>query len=191
MLELLVVLLIISFMSALVAPTIGSSISNLKLKTVSKKISAALRYARNRAVFEKATYLITFDLDKNRLSVAKKVKELGGVKGSADPDSKIYDLPEGIKIQKAISYKEEVDSGLFQLVFYHNGSSSGGTIIIMETRGKYYNIEVDFITGIVKLNGDKPLRITEWKLNPTKPVSLSHNKWRNIVTDGISNIYQQ
>jgi general secretion pathway protein H len=69
LLELIVVLVIISLMSALVVPKLAGPMSNLDLKTASQKISASLRYARSRAASEKTTYAAVFDFDKNRLVV--------------------------------------------------------------------------------------------------------------------------
>lgn len=157
LLELIVVIIIIGFMSAMIIPTIGGSINNLKLKTASKRVSAALRYARNQAVSQKKTYLATFDFEKNSLSLKKKVKESQEPEEeiTKKPEIKTYYLPEGVKIEKVVANEEEVDSGLFHLIFFPYGGSSGGTITLTGNRDKTYNIEVDFITGLVKLIDDR------------------------------------
>ncbi|PJC76387.1 MAG: hypothetical protein CO012_01370 [Syntrophobacterales bacterium CG_4_8_14_3_um_filter_49_14] len=69
LLELIVVLIIISLMSALVVPKLAGPMSNLDLKTAAKKISASLRYVRSHAASEKTTYVALFDFDKNRLVI--------------------------------------------------------------------------------------------------------------------------
>lgn len=159
LLELLVVLVIISLMSALVAPKITGTMVNLKLKTVSKKVSAALRYARSNAASEKRTYAAAFDFDNNRLSIFTSPIDAGeNDKESAKderewaPGPKVYDFPNGIRMEKGVAGNEEVDSGLFQILFFPNGSSSGGDMILANDRGRWYKISVDFVTGVVRLS---------------------------------------
>ena len=158
LLELLVVLVIISLMSALIAPKITGTMVNLKLKTASKKVSAALRYARSNAASEKRTYAAAFDLDRNRLSIftapidgGENDEEPAEDEKESAPGPKVYDLPEGIRVEKGVAGNEEVDSGLFQILFFPNGSSSGGDVILANDRGRWYKISVDFITGVVQL----------------------------------------
>ena len=61
LMELLVVLVIISLVSAFVAPRITAPIGNLQLKTASKKIAGAMRYSRSRAASEKENTSFLFD----------------------------------------------------------------------------------------------------------------------------------
>ncbi len=67
--ELLIVLLIISVVSAFVGPRIGSSMSNMELKTAAKRIAASLRYARSQATWEGATYVAEFDFSGNQVRI--------------------------------------------------------------------------------------------------------------------------
>jgi general secretion pathway protein H len=107
---------------------------------------------------EKRTYAAILDFDKNRLSVFTSRIDGGendeepveDEKASA-PRPKVYDLPEGIRVEKGVAGDAEVDSGLFQILFFPNGSSSGGHVILGSDRGRSYRINVDFITGIVEV----------------------------------------
>ena len=65
--------------------------------------------------------------------------------------SKVYDLPEGVKFEKALSDEDEVDSGIFRIVFLPNGGSSGGEVFLHNDRERRYYILVDFVTGTVRL----------------------------------------
>ena len=158
LLELLVVLVIISLMSALIVPSLAGSLSGMNLKTNAKKISAALRYAQSRAVSEKVTCEAWFDFDKNKVSIIA----VAGLKDEAGRDHsdkdmektekpKTYFLPDGIRLEKGVSSSIEVDSGLFRILFLPAGGSSGGEVILVNERGKKYKVSVDFITGGVKL----------------------------------------
>ena len=156
--ELLVVLVIISVMFALVGPKFAGSMSNMRLRTTSKKISAALRYARSQATSERISYFALFDFDKDRLSIisSREASDETGEKDSGDDKerpvgSKVYDLPDGIKLDRAASSEGEVDFGIFQIVFFPSGGNSGGEVILANDRGKRYKISVDFITGAVQL----------------------------------------
>ena len=159
LLELLIVLVIISLTSVLVVPQLTGSLAKTNLQTASKKISASLRYARSQAASRKITYVAIFDFEKDRLSImtgqkaqtGQTLKEALGDGEEPVIRSKSYDLPDGVKLEKGVSGKDEIDSGLFQIAFFPTGSSSGGDVILTNDRGKRYKISVDFITGIVRL----------------------------------------
>jgi general secretion pathway protein H len=131
---------------------------NVSLKTASKKIAASLRYARSQATSGGISYVAIFDLDKDKISIAPLPpkpegageKDDGGDNGD-NPRTVGYDLPEGVRLQKAILANGEVVSGLFEILFSPGGSSSGGDVILINDRGRRLRIGVDFITGSVKL----------------------------------------
>lgn len=158
LLELLVVLVIISLMSALLVPNMAGSLSSMDLKTAAKKTSAALRYAQSRAVSEKTTCAVCFDFNKRALfilTVAKSPNDTGMEHSGGDTakpkKQKTYFLPDGIRLEKGVSSTGEMDSGLFRIYFFPAGGSSGGEVILTNDRGKQYSVSVDFITGVVKL----------------------------------------
>ena len=171
LLELLVVLVIISIVAAFVGPRMAGSMSTLNLKTASKKIAASLRYARSQATSESTVYIVLFDLDRDRLTIkagqaapngekeseaangnqdtGQSNKPAGGNQGGGRP--KVYNLPEGVRFEKVVSDEEEVDSGIFRIIFFPNGGSSGGQVFLHNDRERRYYISVDFITGTVRL----------------------------------------
>ena len=162
LLELLVVLVIIGVMAAFVGPRIAGSISNTNLKSASKRIAAALRYARSQAISESTTYVVLFDLDKNSVAIeggqtAREDEEKDD--GDRDQDNRRhsmrYRLPEDVRLDKAIWGEDESDSGLFRIIFLSNGGSSGGELILINDRGHRYGVTVDFITGTVRVGRDE------------------------------------
>ena len=145
-------------MAAFVGPRIAGSMSNMNLKTASKKVAATLRYARSQAISESRTYVALFNLDRNSITikagktVGDEEKEKDGADGNRGGDlSRSYDLPEEVKIEKCVWADGETESGLFQIVFLSNGGSSGGEVFLCNDRGNRYEIKVDFITGTVRL----------------------------------------
>jgi len=158
LIELLVVLVIISVMAAFVGPRIGGSMSNMNLRTASKKIAASLRYARSQAVSESRTYVALFDFDGNRVMIRggltprdENKGEDGEAGDQVSRQAKAYELPEEVRLEKGISTDGEIDSGAFQIMFFSNGGSSGGELFLSNVRGNRYEIRVDFITGTVQL----------------------------------------
>ncbi len=167
LLELIVVLVIVSLMSALIAPRLTGPMRNLDLKTAAKRISASLRYARSRAATEKAIYVALFDFDNNRLIVGDTplamrdflindqaaIKRVLTTQLDRHPERlKLYQPPEGIKLEKGISRENTVGSGFFPVFFFPTGASSGGEIMVANQRGRQYSVTIDFITGMVRLS---------------------------------------
>ncbi|MBC8466499.1 MAG: GspH/FimT family pseudopilin [Deltaproteobacteria bacterium] len=171
LLELLIVLVIISIMAAFVGPRIAGSMSNLTLKTAAKKVASSLRYARSQATSENRPYFVLFDTDKGRLTIkpgqtatkedkekeaAEGEQDAGTSKGMAGDEAvkdrfKVYALPEGVRFDKVVSDKNEDTSDVFQIVFFPNGGSSGGEVLLENDRERRYNISVDFVVGTVRL----------------------------------------
>ena len=158
LLELLVVLAIVGIISALLAPRMIGSMSNVNLKTATKNIAAGLRYARSQATWERIPYRAVFDFEKNLVTI-KAVEE----DTEKDPQdhpaddkdgeipSKSYPLPEGVKLRAAVSGDEIVDTQTFEILFFPSGGTSGGEVFLQNDRGKRTHIRVDFITGIVQI----------------------------------------
>ena len=151
LLELIIVMIIVGLMSVLVVPVIGSSLSNLELKTAAKKTASALRYCRSKAAMQKTTYIAGIDFAANIISVENKKKSSEKQDETDEPDIKTYKLPDGVYVEKIVSADQEIDSGNFKITFFSNGSCSGGLITLAGTRDKQYNINLDAITGIVTI----------------------------------------
>ena len=132
--------------------------TQVNLRTASEKISASLRYARSQATSKKTTYEALFDFANNRLSIG--IQEVSDETHESDVNdndegvarSKSYDLPDGVRFEKAILGQDEIVSDLFQILIFSQGSSSGGEVILINDRARRSKLAVDFITGTVKLS---------------------------------------
>ena len=164
LLELIVVLVIIGVVSAFVGPRLVGSMSNMNLRTASKRIAALLRYARSQAVSQGSDCVASFDFEGNRVSLtfASPASEApggdeGAGAGTAPEDGKgpgrpkIYPLPEGVYLKEGITAEGETESEMFSIVFLSDGGSTGGEVILVNQREKAYRIAVDFITGAVRV----------------------------------------
>jgi general secretion pathway protein H len=134
LLELLIVLLLMGLMLALVGPQITIGLSAITLKSSAKRIATTLNYARGQAIVKKTPYQVSFNNETGTYWVAEKSRSS---KQDQSSPIKELELPETIKIK---------DKG--SVIFYPNGSSSGGEIIIINEKEKGYLIRVDIITGL-------------------------------------------
>ena len=152
--EILVVLIIISLISAFVVPRIVAPLGNLNLKTATRKVAGMLRYNRSKAVSEKINRVAVFDTKDRNLRTFS-VKNI--ITASPDTDFKetqpdmVYALPEGVSFEAEIPGKDNISKSGFAVVFFPNGNSSGGVIIVSGDSGKRYSINIDAITGMVKI----------------------------------------
>jgi len=154
LLELLVVLVLISLVSAFVAPRITAPIGNLQLKTTTKKIAGALRYSRNLAVSEKEARVCVFDFEHQKMMVFPGSifldADVDEVLANANPEIS-YNMPEGVMIKNALFGEDEVVGGLFSVIFFANGSTTGGEIFFSNNKDKTTGMRVDLITGMVEI----------------------------------------
>jgi len=155
LIELLVVLIIISLVSAFVAPRIIAPFSNLHLKTAAQEIAGTLRYNRSQAVSEKVERVAVFDLDGRSVrifSADNSIVDTAGDTPEKKPADTIYELPDGVGFEKATAGEEEFEEGEFAVAFFPNGSSSGGDVVLSGESGRRLGIEVNAITGIVRVS---------------------------------------
>jgi general secretion pathway protein H len=148
--ELLVVLCIIGAASALAGIALTGSVEELRLKTLTKEISASMRHARSRAVAEKKTYAVVIDPGGLRYGLyAEAEPSRSGIEsaGQEAPPWKVVSLrafPEGISVES-----EKADRPL-RIDFYPQGDSTGGKIQLRNRKQTGYRITVDRLTGRVE-----------------------------------------
>ena len=70
LLELVIVLVILSLATLLVAPRLSRTISHMETKGAAKRVSALLRHCRSDAINQKKTYQISFDAGANAVSIS-------------------------------------------------------------------------------------------------------------------------
>lgn len=138
LLEMIVVMVLVGLLTALSAPTVGNSLSNLRLKTTARKLSAVLRGVRSKAISDKKKYSVALDPDNSSYSY---------------PDNgtnKTISLPENIVFDK-IDLKDEMMERQSNVYFYPKGNCTGGSIILSNERKQVVQIKIETLTGRVKL----------------------------------------
>ncbi len=150
LIELIIVLVIMSLLSMLVAPRLTKSLQALEVRSASKKISGILRYCRSESVNRSRIYLVSFDTTSRLLSVQS--AQEGEEKVTLE---RSYPLPEEIQIEKFDVGKTLLESSFPTFEFYPNGGSNGGTALIRRVESRAYTLLVDSLTGTVKVEEAK------------------------------------
>lgn len=174
LIELILVLVIIAFLTALVTPAI-TSLTGLKLKTTTRKMAAGLRYARSQAVTTGHDYQVLFDMEKGEMIIESLQEEEKTYDGDSEDDGgeglngeeeeyssekrmevrKTFTIPKEVKLAKVVIDDEEITEDQAWIDFYPNGSCSGGEIFLMDEKERGYRIELEFLTGVVKITEEE------------------------------------
>jgi general secretion pathway protein H len=131
--ELLIVLVISTFVVALASTVIGKSLARAEGKGLARRLAADLRFARSQAITSGEGQPITFDREGRGYSTSNPAQEV------SLPDDWHFLNPEAIPT-----------GGKWSVVFYPDGSSSGGEIRIGRARN-LFSITVDPLLGEVRV----------------------------------------
>ncbi len=158
LIEMIIVLVILSVITALVAPRLIQSLSRMNVETTARRVASALRLARSLAVTEKITYLATFDINADMLTIFsyQQTPEEGD---SQEPEAnrgvkpRVYRLTDGIHLKEGVALNgETVTTGAFQMAFFPGGGTSGGEVVLEDDEGRSFSVIVERIAGSVKIN---------------------------------------
>ena len=133
--ELLFVLVIAALVLGLVGTSISRSVSGAEMRVAARKMTAALRYTRTRAILDKQEEVFLVDTE-NRKYKAPKRKEVV--------------LPEGMNVALTTARSELTSESVGGIRFYPDGGSTGG-FVELETKGRVYRIGVAWLTGEASL----------------------------------------
>ena len=156
--ELLVVILIISLISAFVMPRMAASLPGVQLKSTTRAVAASLRYARSKAVSESRPYVAIFDNRQKLLAVEPIGKSIDGAELNSIREilitsklQKIYEIPDEIELAVLNHNTADEKSDAFQILFFPRGDSTGGKIVLQNPRRRQFTVTVDRITGSVEI----------------------------------------
>ena len=150
LIELIVVLVIVSLLTALATPSLTKTLQRMELKTAAKKISAVLRFCRSESVNKNQITLASFDTEAHLLSILS--AELGDEKSTLQ---RSYPIPQEVEVGKIEVGKTLIETSHPSFEFYPNGGSNGGSAVIRREQGGAFSIQVDFLTGSVKVEDAK------------------------------------
>jgi general secretion pathway protein H len=137
--EVIIVLFIIGIASGLVGVWINRGSGTLEIRKFTKEVSAALRYARTRAVSEKKIYCFVIDKEEQKYRLY-----------AEDTDYNKIDLVSEIPVPDELQMTlRDSDEESPNVEFFPRGNASGGVIEIVREDGAGYLITVNRITGKV------------------------------------------
>jgi general secretion pathway protein H len=170
LIELTIVLVIIGFLFAVAGPRIAKGLSGLSLTTSAKKVAAALRYARSQAVNKSQPYSVIFDREHARVVIRGIPKPVAPFSDSEDQEAlsseeeadetlkppvnevKLVAVAEGITFQNITIGGRDVTGktdDVPQIIFFPDGTSQGGEIVLVNNRDRALTVQIDFLTGVV------------------------------------------
>ena len=137
LLELLIVLMIMAFVTAVVVPTFGGGgVSTADLKSATREVASGLRYARDQAIAKRAESLLVIDLDARTFSLP--------------PDARLHKLPERLELKLFTAQRDLVNEKVGAIRFFPDGGSNGGRITLAAGERKF-DVDVDWLTGRVAI----------------------------------------
>ncbi|MDF1832885.1 MAG: GspH/FimT family pseudopilin [Porticoccaceae bacterium] len=148
LLELVVVLVLLGIIAVLVAPGLGGSLDNAKLKAAGRELLTALRVQRSEAIAQGRIITLRFSGDESIYRIDGESVRL------AEGLSVVYQAATGAAIEgvqsSAFLNAALPGTGNNNLVFYPDGSSSGALLQLRLGEGQRY-IRIDWLTGTVSL----------------------------------------
>lgn len=141
--ELILVLFIVGLAASLATPYVASSLDRVKNQSTVRKITSSLRYARTQAISQKTLVVFNANIDDKRYWIAEaKTNDLIGNTITLGPE---------IRIAQFSDQNATLTQGVFSIVFYPQGNSSGGAFKLETTvsgkPGSLYSIAIDQVTG--------------------------------------------
>jgi general secretion pathway protein H len=158
LIELIIVLALLSVITALVAPRLTQSLSRMNIEATARRVASALRLARSLAVSEKVLYLAMFDMNADMLTVVSyqqtlEERESQETETDRAVEPRVYMLTDGIHLKKVVALNGETfTSGVFRMAFFPGGGSSGGEVVLGDDEDRHFSVTVDRIAGSVKIN---------------------------------------
>jgi Tfp pilus assembly protein FimT len=139
--ELILVLFLVVLIMGLTSPFLFKTLDRIKSQTSARSIATVLRYARSKSISEKIPYTFNANIDTNQYWINNVETE---------KSSEVKLLDSRLRIIQFVDSDEEVNTGPFYIVFYPQGNSSGGEILIETAKEEEkirYTITLDPVTG--------------------------------------------
>lgn len=138
LLEVLVVLVLVSVITAVVAPVVGTGAQTLRLQSAARHVAATLRLARARAIRQQEVYLVSFDRERGQVTMAS---------GDLD-EQRSFDLPRDVRLERAAllgdasrSAHRSPDPVTF--FFSPNGAAQALEVRLVNARGRSLRVVLD------------------------------------------------
>ena len=138
LLEVLVVLVLVSVITAVVAPSVGTGVQTLRLQSSARHVAAALRLARARAIRQQEVYMVSFDRERGQVTLAS---------GDLD-DQRSFDLPREVRLERAALLSDTPGTAYSSpdpvtFFFSPNGAAQALEVRLVNARGRSLRVVQD------------------------------------------------
>lgn len=137
LLELLVVVLVLGLVLAVAYPSLSRTTSTLHLRTAARDVLNTFRYARERAIAEQKTMVVTVDREQRTFRLSDDLGDGG----------RTYALPKDVKIRRLTVGRDEVAEDSVSVRFLPNGSAGKAEVALGAETGGTLRVITDSITG--------------------------------------------
>jgi len=143
LLELMVVLLILTFLLGFSAPLFSRTFSQLKLEVFSYNIAKLLHYAGKRAVAYRNRVRVHFDAEHKQywLLEAQESSPESEFQRIHDRPGRVYSVPDGIFLEPST----------YEVTFYPDGRADRFQLMILDDRQTRYRLETNVWNGRISL----------------------------------------
>ena len=140
LLELIIVLTLIALIAGLTTPYLMTTLDRTKGEASVKRMATLFRAARGKAISEKIPYAFNANIQNNQYWL---------VNMETKKASDIHQLDQNLVISEFSDEEETVRDGVFNIFFYPQGNTSGGTLLLTSKKGEAANylLTLDPITG--------------------------------------------
>ena len=146
-------MMLIGIMAGIVMPRIGGNSDRLQFTTAVKNVASLMRYARSQAVTQGQEYRLVYESLSNQMLVVSEdsvfIDPTENEPGNPASKKRAYDLPEGIVPE--LSTIDDRDNSAVLVRFYAMGNSSGNSLMLMGPGNLKETIDIDLITGAVRI----------------------------------------
>ena len=136
LMELLIVLFVLSLLTALVAPSFSHTLLSGRMRTCAAEVRATLARARSYAVSEGRMRFVVFNLEEGKFGL--------------DNDAVLRGFPEPIRFDSLMVGGEEIREATARVRFYPDGTAEEAEIKVAAGDGGTLRVKTDPLTGIVE-----------------------------------------
>jgi type II secretion system protein H len=144
--EILIVIAIIGFLTAIAAPGVSAWVETFKFKNTVREIGITMQLARMKAIASGVEYRVVFDLDAETFFLER---------GNQADGSDTW-IAEGVVTDVSswadIAFVNSYTTGKRNKQFNPNGTSSTGSIRLDNAKGKKYKITLNPTTGYINVD---------------------------------------
>lgn len=134
--EVIIVLIILGMAAALTLPFVGRSLDSIRNRAAVRRVASFLNNSRLKSVNKALPVEVVYDFDSRSFS-QNFVDEKG--------EKSVYELPKGIRVVSIERNGESIEEGDVSIFFYPLGDSSGASILLAESDGREYRINVGLL----------------------------------------------